>query len=175
MFFLSVALRNKTDPRRKTINILEAEIVNVDKKAIRALRKRSCVLQETAAQNVSATAAASRKGADRLRDQFETAAGRRQRQVHGFVGADARGARRVERQGDALGGRPHRAAAHAQSSQRSCSSCQQGERCGHLRARSAGVAPEGEAHFGPSLRGGALIGAYRLRRRGAFCRSRSTQ
>eukprot|EP00965_Chrysotila_dentata_P246860 6207406-Pleurochrysis_carterae.AAC.1 len=54
----ALARGKKNDAQRKTINNLEAEIVNFDKKTVRALRKRNCVLQEGAAQKKSAAVAA---------------------------------------------------------------------------------------------------------------------
>eukprot|EP00965_Chrysotila_dentata_P138315 4574752-Pleurochrysis_carterae.AAC.1 len=44
-----IRLRRKIDAQRNTNNNLEAKIVNLDKKTVRALRERDYVLQEAAA------------------------------------------------------------------------------------------------------------------------------
>eukprot|EP00965_Chrysotila_dentata_P077295 2552138-Pleurochrysis_carterae.AAC.1 len=53
-----IRLRQKIDAQRNTINNLEAEIVHLDKKIVRALRERDYVGQEAAAQQEVAVAAA---------------------------------------------------------------------------------------------------------------------
>eukprot|EP00965_Chrysotila_dentata_P066586 2205202-Pleurochrysis_carterae.AAC.1 len=51
-------LRQRIDAQRNTVHNLEAEIINLDKKSVRALRERNYVRQEAAAQQEGAPAAA---------------------------------------------------------------------------------------------------------------------
>eukprot|EP00965_Chrysotila_dentata_P132687 4387448-Pleurochrysis_carterae.AAC.1 len=54
----SASACEKKNAQRNTINNLEAEMINLDKKTVRALRERDYVRQEAAAQQEGATAAA---------------------------------------------------------------------------------------------------------------------
>eukprot|EP00965_Chrysotila_dentata_P139146 4601323-Pleurochrysis_carterae.AAC.1 len=112
-------------------------MVNLDKKTLCALRGRDFVQQEAVAQQEGPSASA----AEEARGAYETNFKQVQAAANFKYKARSKQVqeeRNVERQGDGLGGEHYRAAAHDESHQCCCSCCQQGERCGCLRARSAG-------------------------------------
>eukprot|EP00965_Chrysotila_dentata_P047819 1586194-Pleurochrysis_carterae.AAC.2 len=62
-----IRLRRKIDAQRNTINNIKAEIDNIDKETVRALRERDYVQQKAAAQQEGASAAA-----EEARGAYET-------------------------------------------------------------------------------------------------------
>eukprot|EP00965_Chrysotila_dentata_P224069 6193964-Pleurochrysis_carterae.AAC.1 len=115
-----IGMRQKIDAQRNTINNIEAEIVNLDKKTVRALRERDYVQQVAAAQQEGASAAA-----EEARGAYET--NLKQQQATANVKYKAL-LKQMQEERDAsshkvtglVGGEHRRAAAHAQPRQCCC-------------------------------------------------------